>query len=402
MGETRRRCIYCGAVACLVCAWLFTPLPAWIAASIVRQIPLEEDVTLGRAAGRDLKFTAYDNYELSSLGHELLAGLSSQHPALRKYEWQFKVADEPYVNAFALPGGTIYVTRALQQMSTRDELAAVLGHEIGHVLHRHSQQRLVQQQLWSVLLGALFHGDGDGHTETFGQEVAGILLRSAGGLLALSYSRENEYEADAVAWWSCVSARLPPGGMESFFRKLDGGDKGTSWESTHPGTRDRIAALQRKGQELSSLQHRHVESAQIASHFVPNSLSLVDGNGTRGSMVGGAGFLWRWIPRELQQAALAGGLSLLVDGVDKLLTLVLDGDNETSSMTDCEDGESKISFEKVEPGYYVALGHGHCLSVADLKGLQRSRRLEVNPYTRQPFTSTQRRQIAVLLSGGRL
>mmetsp|Transcript_57183 Transcript_57183/g.107520 ORF Transcript_57183/g.107520 Transcript_57183/m.107520 type:complete len:397 (-) Transcript_57183:381-1571(-) len=389
---SRRRWIYLGLVLSLLLAWALTPLPAWLAYQIVQTIPLRSDIELGRHVAVRLRSQVLqDDGALQAMGERLLRGMRSQVEFLDEYRWQFQLLNDDSVNAFACPGGFIFVNRGLRRIATDDELAAVLGHEIGHVLHRHSQQRMVQSRLGSIVLEALLVGDGDGVSEGIGGEVAGILLRGADTLLTLSYSRANEYEADAVAWWASLSAGYAPEGAASFFRKLGGDGHGSSWLSTHPATEDRIVVLESKGRELAKLRRQH-RGRNLASHFAP---ALVDSTAA-GSVVGS---LMGLVPAELQKKALVAGLAGLAKLLDEVLGSVLSDSSPGSSdpSIDCEDGESKISFERVRPGYYLALGHGKCLTVDDLRGLRRSGRLDLNPYTRQPFTQAQRRRIDALL-----
>ena len=76
----------------------------------------------------------------------------------------------------------------------------MIGHEMGHVLHRHSQKRQVKKQLFGTVLNAIVYEDHDGYDETFGEAVSEILLRGASWLGEQSFSRRDEYEADATAW----------------------------------------------------------------------------------------------------------------------------------------------------------------------------------------------------------
>lgn len=392
----RRRWIYLGLAASLLLAWLLTPLPAWLAFHVVQSIPLRHDIELGRSVAAQFQRQAVYDRGLQAMGERLLRGMRSEIPYIDEYRWEFRLLNDETVNALACPGGFVFVNRGLRRMASDDELAAVLGHEIGHILHRHSLQRMVQNRLGTILLEALLHGDGDGVNEDFGSEVAGILVRGADTLLGLSYSRANEYEADSVAWWSALNAGYPPEAAVSFFRKLGGGGGAfTTWLSTHPATQDRIAALDEKGRELQQLRRQRRPTTSEAAHFVP---ALVQG----GSVAGGIlGTLLQAVPAHVQKDLVRAGLAGLTSLLEELLGGLSEGGAASSTAgdprVDCEDGESKISFEPVRRGRYVALGHGKCLSVDDLRGLERSGRLGTNPYTRQPFTRDQQQRIRALL-----
>ena len=125
------------------------------------------------------------------LGEKLAA--VSERPSL---PWSFRVVDDPVVNAFAVPGGFIYVTRGLlAHMNSEAQLAAVLGHEIGHVTARHSVEQLSRAQLAQVGLGV-----GMVFSETVRQygQVAGAGL----GVLFLKFGRDDETKPTA---WDCAT-----------------------------------------------------------------------------------------------------------------------------------------------------------------------------------------------------
>ena len=315
-------------------AWFVSPLPEVLADSIVDSIPLDEDIVLGtravEAANYRLQSTCRAGRRcVDDLGRDIISTLASRHPEMRvdRFDWRFSVTSDTFVNAFAYPGGRIFVTRGLLDMATDDEVVAVLGHEVGHVLHRHSQKRLVQQRLGSILLRTLLASDvdGDGHSESWGREVGGLLLGYADQLGSLSYSRSNEYEADHVGWYASITT---PGvsrkdGLQTFFRKLDGGDRGTAWHSTHPGSRERIATLDEMGRELAALERRPPRgtasvavttrggSSDAAAQLAPPIRYARDGNsngqsggGVVSAVASAAGTVWTLMPRELQQVAL--------------------------------------------------------------------------------------------------
>ena len=324
--RTRRqpgRKFYVASAALAAASWFMTPLPDAIASAIVNTIPVEEDIDLGaqavRAAGYRLQNPCRAGRRcVDDVGRQVVEAVLRNHPqlasAIAQYDWRFAVTDQRFVNAFAYPGGRIFVTRGLLDLCDDDELAAVIGHEVGHVLHRHSQKRYVQSRLGRVLLSALVFGDGDGRSESFGMEAAGVLLQHASALQHTSYSRANEYEADEVAWFACTALQRAGGGcrrgsLQAFFRKLDGGQAATAWDSTHPGSADRIATL-------DSLQARYERSAvarrpsrsddsDFARTFAPSALAEA---GSGGGALASIGSLAALIPSEAQRALLVGAL----------------------------------------------------------------------------------------------
>src|SRR5439155_13861321 len=111
---------------------------------------------------------------------------------LRGITWHFTVLDDPVVNAFAMPGGYIYITRGiLGYLNSEAQLAAVLGHEIGHVNARHSARQITQQQIAGLGLGvaSIFSTTLRQHSQ---EAQTGL------GLLFLKFSRSDETQADEL------------------------------------------------------------------------------------------------------------------------------------------------------------------------------------------------------------
>ena len=163
---------------------------------------------------------AYGDRELQayvkSLGDVLAA--SSELPNIK---WTFTLLDSDVTNAFALPGGYVYVTRGLLSLAENEaQLAAVIGHEIGHVTARHGAQRSAQGTLATVgvvgaqVLGAVLGGAQVGRAAG---QLAGI---GAQGYVA-SYSRGQEYEADTLGVRYTGRVGFDPYGMSGFLAKLN-------------------------------------------------------------------------------------------------------------------------------------------------------------------------------------
>ena len=170
----------------------------------------------------------------------------SERPSL---PWTFRVIDDPQVNAFALPGGYVYVTRGiLAHMNSEAELAGVLGHEIGHVTARHSASAQSKQ-----MLGMLGLGVGMILSPTLRQ--GGDALGSALGLVFLKFGRDQESQSDELGLRYIVRKDYSPEGMLDVFRMLDGvtgaasGERLPNWLSTHPAPPNRLADMKRTIQE---------------------------------------------------------------------------------------------------------------------------------------------------------
>lgn len=155
--------------------------------------------------------------------------------------WTFAVLDSPIVNAFALPGGFIYLTRGiLAHMNNEAEMAAVLGHEIGHVTARHSVTQISQQQLLGLGLGL-----GSIFSPTFRQLSS--LAETGLAIMMLKYSRDHERQADQLGIQYMSQAGYDPSQMSRFFQLFVGmsareGEAIPGWLSSHPAPPDRIEA----------------------------------------------------------------------------------------------------------------------------------------------------------------
>jgi predicted Zn-dependent protease len=163
-------------------------------------------------------------------------------------DWHFAVVNTDVVNAFALPGGYVYVNRGiLEHATSMDELAGVMGHEIEHVVRRHSVQQLEQQQGANVGLSIAC-----ALTNVCNNDVAATAINVGGSAIFAKFSRQDEIQADDGGFQNVIRAGINPTGMLTFFQKLlaeeqaQGGSGSTSaWFSDHPGTQDRIADIQR-------------------------------------------------------------------------------------------------------------------------------------------------------------
>lgn len=206
----------------------------------------DREIEMGREADGQViaSYGLVDDPELqayvSDIGLRLAA--VSERPNL---PWSFKVVDDPIVNAFALPGGFIYVTRGiLANFDSEAELAGVLGHEIGHVTAKHSVSQMSRQQLQQAVLGA-----GMALSETvrrYGQ-VGGVFLQ----VLNLRYSRGDESQSDELGLRYISALSYDPDAMIGVFQMLaqvGGGGDGErlpQWQLTHPYPENREADIRR-------------------------------------------------------------------------------------------------------------------------------------------------------------
>ncbi|HEX6037895.1 M48 family metalloprotease [Longimicrobium sp.] len=174
---------------------------------------------------------------------------ASERPNL---PWRFQVVDDPTPNAFALPGGFIFVTRGMMDlMDSEAELAAVLGHEIGHVTARHSVSQISRGQLAQLGLGigSIFFPEA---AQTFGG-----LAQTGVQLLFLRYGRDAERQSDELGFRYALSEGYEVREMDDVFASLlrtgeaAGRSELPSWLSTHPAEPERIAAARARADTVT-------------------------------------------------------------------------------------------------------------------------------------------------------
>jgi predicted Zn-dependent protease len=212
-----------------------------------RQISLmseSQEIAIGQQADAEVRrdMGVYDDPELqryvSDIGHRLAS--LSHRPNL---PWSFTVVDHQAVNAFALPGGFIYITRGiLPYLDDESELAGVLGHEIGHVTARHAAQQYTRATGGTIGLIAL--GIFVPAAQPFGD------LASTGlGLIFLKYGRGDEVQSDRLGIEYAAAAGWDPSGVPRFLSTLSRLDsmneRGVpNWLSTHPEPASRVTEAQ--------------------------------------------------------------------------------------------------------------------------------------------------------------
>ena len=208
----------------------------------------DEEVQLGAEAapqfieqsGGELPDTGVVNY-VRSIGRSL-----ASHSEIEGVAWEFHVLDSAVINAFALPGGKVFISRGLmQEMTNEAQLAGVIGHEIGHVTARHGNERMGKAMITKgVLLGVGIAGS---VSDKQWMQVLGVGTAVGGQLFLLKYSRSNELEADALGVrYMTLSGYNPRGQVQvmEILRKAGGGGGTPEWLSTHPAPDTRVAALE--------------------------------------------------------------------------------------------------------------------------------------------------------------
>lgn len=283
-----------------------------------RQLALiseSQEIQMGQQAaqevGQSLGLVEDDALQayVQRLGARLAA--ESERPGL---PWTFRVVDDPTPNAFALPGGYIFMTRGMMNLiDSEAELAAVLGHEIGHVTARHSVTQISRAQLAQLGLGV-----GSILFPSAAQQLGGL---ASGGLqlLFLSHGRDAERQADELGFRYALREGYDVREMDDIFAVLqrigetEGRSPVPSWAATHPAPEERIRAAQARADTLTGVERLALGRAEYLGQID----GLVYGENPRNGFFEGGLFLHPelrfrlqfpqgWRTQNLPQAVLAG------------------------------------------------------------------------------------------------
>lgn len=219
---------------------------------------VDQDIAIGKEAAAEIRKQAnlvndqrLQSY-LSAIGQRL-----AQQPDARDYPYSFTLINEPSINAFALPGGPIFVHVPLFNAAASEaELAGVLAHEISHIALRHGTSQASKAQI--VQLPAILAGAAIGQESVLaqlGQLGLGLGVNS----LIMKYSRSAETEADALGVRIMSGAGYDPVAMARFFEKLaaEGGPRPPTFLSSHPDPGNRMQAVQAELATLPPAQYGH-------------------------------------------------------------------------------------------------------------------------------------------------
>jgi beta-barrel assembly-enhancing protease len=180
---------------------------------------------------------------VDTIGQKLVA---QSEAAQSDYQFDFHLlADPETVNAFALPGGQIFITAALyERLQTEGQLAGVLGHEIGHVVARHSAERIAKAQLMEGLTGAAVIAAYDPENPSSAQRAQMAAL--VGQLISMRYGRDDELESDRLGVRFMADAGYDPRSLIGVMEILAeaGGGSQPEFFSTHPNPENRIQKIQ--------------------------------------------------------------------------------------------------------------------------------------------------------------
>lgn len=240
------------AVFAIFAAWQWG-LPL-IGQSLANLVPVEWERRLGESVASQYAAAGRTCPELERPVTAIVERLSATMPAT-PYRFEVRVVDQPVVNALAAPGGYIVVFRGLLgKTASPEELAAVLAHEMGHVVERHSTQMVFRSAaLWAII--AYVSGD----PASLGAQVAGSLGE-------LHFQRQQEEDADTAAMELLTRAQLKPGALARVFHTLakDGAEI-PAYLSTHPRIQDRIE----RAQQWASSAHYPLKPLQVSPVWPP-------------------------------------------------------------------------------------------------------------------------------------
>ena len=218
----------------------------------------DQEVAIGRQNAEEInamlpivRDSAVSDY-LQRLGMSI-----AQTTSRSTLDWRFFVVDSKEVNAFALPGGFIYVNRGLIERARQlDELAGAIGHEIGHVVRRHSVQQMEKGTTANVAVGLTCT-----LTRICSSDVARAAIQIGGAALFSRYSRHDEAEADSEAVVNVVKAGIDPHGIPVLFERLLEERRRSpqliqAFFASHPLEEDRIRATQHEIESLDAAMLR--------------------------------------------------------------------------------------------------------------------------------------------------
>jgi Zn-dependent protease with chaperone function len=225
----------------------------------------QDDIQLGQQAAAEIRrqVAVVEDQQLQDYVARLGLRLAEQ-PEAEDYPYSFTLINEPSINAFALPGGPIFIHSGLiTAAETEGQLAGVLGHEIGHVVLRHGTNQASKATL--IQLPAVLGGMAVGNEGMLGQLAQLGLGIGVNGLL-MKYSRDAERQADAIGTQILAGAGYNPVEMANFFEKLasQGGDRPPLFFSTHPYPEDRMERVMAEITAINVSRDFNADTGQFA------------------------------------------------------------------------------------------------------------------------------------------
>jgi len=248
----------------------------------------QEELEMGREAHEEIlsEYAVYDEKpELNELVDRMGRRIAAHSPR-PQLPWTFTILDTPMVNAMALPGGYIYVTRGiLERMNSEDELAGVIGHEVAHVAARHSAKAISNATLAQVGLVTAAVLAGEENTERYG-----ALVMIGAGLLFTKYSRSQETQADLLGTEYMSGVGYNPRGSENMLlglQRLEGGRISgiERYFMDHPDPKKRVDDVRREITTLQTADASVTDRPLERDAFVKMLDGIVTGNSTMATTV---------------------------------------------------------------------------------------------------------------------
>jgi predicted Zn-dependent protease len=224
----------------------------------------DQEVQIGKEAAAEAEKklpVLSESHEITRYVRRLGQQLAANAPEPR-YPYTFKVVNQKEINAFALPGGPVYINMGvIQAADSEAELAGVIGHEIGHVIQRHATENATKQMAASAPLSILGGMLGEG----LGGQLAKLGISFGAQSVFLKYGRDAEREADVVGARLMHDAGFDPQAMATFFQKLErqGGRRGPEFLSSHPNPGNRARNVSKAIEDLPQKSY-HGSSGEFA------------------------------------------------------------------------------------------------------------------------------------------
>jgi beta-barrel assembly-enhancing protease len=250
--RTRGLLVAAGVLFALLAAFIITLIACreWLVEKIADRIPVSWEVSLGEGLYKEV--TSEEEVVTDPVREKQIAAITApllEAAGTNLYRFQFHIINDTNINAFAIPGGHVFLhTGLLQAADSPEEIAGVLAHEIAHVTERHGFRSLINAA-GLYLIVQFFFGDTSG--------AMAVLADSSRMLLEQSYSRDFERQADDVGWNYLVKANIDPRGMIRFFKRMKEEEaKNPQLQgalqllNTHPATDERMQRLEEKWQKL--------------------------------------------------------------------------------------------------------------------------------------------------------
>ena len=263
------------SAACLSCDFFSSAGALFISEDDEVQVGTEFDAQLRSSDSAKAEYpifvaknhadTVFESY-VKGLAQEILDAIpAGDKPS---YPFKFTIIDADVVNAFAVPGGYVYIyTGIIKQMQDESELAGVLGHELTHVTKHHYRDAMAKEAGLQLLVQALVGNDAGQLT----QLVAGSLFQ----LASLKVTRDNETEADHYGTINIGRVNRNPLGIAKFFSRLPSSAL-EDWISTHPAPATRVEAVNTEVQNSTSLSAVAADSAvtNYRQRFLDNTAAM--------------------------------------------------------------------------------------------------------------------------------